>query len=185
MKQPRPLNEMRHYAERLVDELRPVCTRIEVAGSIRRLKPLCSDIELVCVPSFHELANPDSLFAEPERMNALDEYVTTHPHFGYRLDKLGRVANGPRYKRLMVGDVALDLFSVLEPAQFGVIMVIRTGDADFSKRCVTPTPRGWLPSDCRVRDGAVWRGDEMIPMPEEEDFFRLLGRPVERPESRT
>jgi hypothetical protein len=60
--------------------------------------------------------------------------------------------------------------------QFGVIMVIRTGPADFSKRIVTPRyHRGCLPSDCRVEDGAVWHGDQIIPMPEEIDFLEFLG----------
>ena len=86
------------------------------------------------------------------------------------------VAYGPRYKRLLYQGVPLDLFSVLPPAQWGVIMVIRTGPAQFSHRIVTPKRYGGLlPSHLRVKDGAVWHGEEMVPTPEEADFLRLLG----------
>ena len=39
-------------ASRLVRELEDSCDRIEIAGSLRRLKPEVHDIELVAVPKF-------------------------------------------------------------------------------------------------------------------------------------
>jgi DNA polymerase/3'-5' exonuclease PolX len=49
-KRPHPLAEIEPVARELVELLRPVTTRIEIAGSIRRRKPTCSDIEIVCEP---------------------------------------------------------------------------------------------------------------------------------------
>lgn len=72
--------------------------------------------------------------------------------------------------------INLDLFLVIPPAQWGVLSVIRTGPARFSQQCVTPrTKNGWLPSDCIVRDGQVFRGEKEIRMPEEIDFLKFLG----------
>ena len=87
------------------------------------------------------------------------------------------------------------MFLVLPPAQWGVIFAIRTGPAKFSQWLVTPRRHGGaLPSYCRVRDGGVYKAgakvqgpgarDGLILMPEEKDFFDLLGLDWIEPEAR-
>lgn len=85
----------------------------------------------------------------------------------------------------------MDIFSVIEPAQWGVIYTIRTGPAEFSRRLVTSTLHGGLlPPHLRVRDGALWhRGDAlfdamMIPTAEETDLFEAVGLTWIPPEAR-
>jgi len=81
--------------------------------------------------------------------------------------------------------LAVDLFSVLPPAQWGVIMMIRTGPAEFSRRLVTPRGSGGLlPDGLRVRDGAIWDGEHAIATPEEDDVWRVLGLAPVAPEDR-
>jgi len=106
--------------------------------------------------------------------------------FRDRLDVNGRPAFGDRYKRLVYQGVGLDLFSVLEPASWGVIYTIRTGSAEFSHRLVTPRLMGgWLPAGLRVKDGALWDRGRLIETPEEADFFRAIGVEWLPPERRT
>jgi DNA polymerase/3'-5' exonuclease PolX len=38
-------------AEEVIQRLKPFCSRIEIAGSIRREKPLCRDIDIVLIPA--------------------------------------------------------------------------------------------------------------------------------------
>ncbi|MCX6753734.1 MAG: hypothetical protein NTV03_01615, partial [Candidatus Nomurabacteria bacterium] len=45
-----PLAEAMRIAEALLEELKPHCARIAVAGSVRRKKADCGDIELVAIP---------------------------------------------------------------------------------------------------------------------------------------
>lgn len=45
-----PLDLALTYANRIVDHLRPCCTRIGITGSIRRQKPMVGDIEIVFEP---------------------------------------------------------------------------------------------------------------------------------------
>ena len=71
-------------AKRIKAELVPACSSIEVAGSIRRKKPIIGDIELVCIPMFSA-----DLFGETTPEIALLEN---------HLDKLVRA------KRLVRGD---------------------------------------------------------------------------------
>lgn len=184
----RSLAEMQSIALALVGELQPYCARIEIAGSIRRQRPEVGDIELVCVPRIEQRVITGCLL--PQFVNELDQYVTRQlmtDRWDYRLDKNGRRAYGPKFKRLLVRDpfAALDLFSVIEPAQWGVINLIRTGPADYSRRCVTPRYKGgYLPNDCEVRDGGIYRDGALLPCPEEADVYRICGRDYEAPDVR-
>jgi DNA polymerase/3'-5' exonuclease PolX len=53
-------------AGRIVEALRPYCERIEIAGSLRREKPMVGDIEIVAIPR-----RPVDLFGEPVSMFVL------------------------------------------------------------------------------------------------------------------
>ncbi len=187
----RPASELRPIAEHIVEELRPYCERIEIAGSLRRRCETVSDIEIVCVPKITTGTLRD-LFGnvdQAHRDNALDAFVIdrlTRGLLQHRLDKNGRKSFGEKYKRLLVGDIALDLFSVIEPASWGVIMAIRTGPAEFSRKLVTQRcDGGYLPNKYRVRDGALWRfGEERIEVLEERDLFELIELDYIEPEDR-
>ena len=54
MKTKWPISEARSVGKILVYDLAPLCDRIEIAGSIRRKKPMVSDIEVLYVPRFVE-----------------------------------------------------------------------------------------------------------------------------------
>jgi len=152
-------------AKQLKSELSPLCERIEIAGSVRRQKPDVGDIELVAIPKMVSngdlLGTPISAFAR------------------YDFIRLGKVLkHGQRYIQIALHQqINLDLFLVLPPATWGVIFTLRTGPDTFSRSCVTPrSKRGLLPSYLQVKDGAVRHATtgEIIPTPEEKDFFRVL-----------
>jgi DNA polymerase/3'-5' exonuclease PolX len=150
-------------ADQLVEELSPYCTRIEIAGSLRRKMADVGDIEIVAMPGD---------FAEGM--------------LGCILPEAKFIKNGPRYKQIALPEeINLDLFLVRPPAQWGVIFLLRTGPADFSRLAVTRRIQGGLlPSDCAVRFGGVQRNGITMVMPEEEDFLNLIGLPGLAPEKR-
>jgi DNA polymerase/3'-5' exonuclease PolX len=183
-----PLAEAERLAEELVEMLRPASERIEIAGSIRRRKADVGDIELVAVPRTRPVRD---MFGRAGAMVA-DE-------LGELLDRLlaeGRVQMRPpkrwgtRFKAMIYRGVPVDLFSVLQPAQWGVVFCIRTGPAEFSRRFVTHRRRGgMLPEWLVVREGALWqrmpdRLLKLVEAPEEGDVFRLLGIEYVPPEAR-
>lgn len=96
------------------------------------------------------------------------------------------VRGGEKYKQIALHDgINLDLFIVTPPAQWGVIFLIRTGSAEFSHRMVTQRNRGGnLPSMYHVKDGALWKGDTLIPVPDEEEYFALCNMKVIPPHER-
>lgn len=149
----------------VVDLLTPVVDRVEIAGSLRRGAPEVGDIEILAIPT----AVPD-LFGSLVRGPLLVDQVLAGRGFKFE-------ANGPLYKRFVVPGpcrVHCDLY-LTAPEQWGVMLAIRTGPAEFSKRLVTIRQKGGLlPSYLQVKDGRVWSTGP-IPTPEESDFFKLLG----------
>ncbi len=183
-----PLDRARRLAWEVVVLLQDQCERIEVAGSIRRAKPDVGDVEIVCVPKISETAT--GLFGDildrRDELHARCQSLVEDGVFAHRLASNGQHAFGERLKRLTYGRVALDLFCVLPPAQWGLILAIRTGPAEFSRRLVTPRRMGGLlPDWLKVHDGAIWHGVDPVPTPEEADVFRVLGLPYIPPADRT
>lgn len=142
-------------ASRIVETLenRPEIIRAEIAGSIRRREPVVKDIEVV----------------------ARNQWMPTYDLFGNELQALipletvdlkrilgakELLKNGRRYKQLDLGPVRLDLFLVWPPAQWGVIKLIRTGPADFSRKAVSPEHKGgYLRPGYFIQNGGVYRNE--------------------------
>lgn len=190
----------RREGERIAVEvmklLGPACEQMIIAGSIRRLKPFPEDVELVVRPRL----TTDQLHmfdAEDEEISALDRHVErlllaeqAEPRPRLAWSKVVK-ANGTRYKRLTwCGKVEIDLFAVLPPAQWGALLAIRTGPADFGHLLVTKQCYGGaMPSDWEQKGGALWRptgcvGVEKVETPTEESYFAALGLPCWPPEER-
>lgn len=166
--------------------LAPACVQIEIAGGLRRNKPDVHDIELVAQP---RLIPVENLF---------NEHIDDHSLLDERLAELldagaltPGAADGSRFKQYRVppSGIALDLFIVLPPAQWGYIMAIRTGPAHYSQWLVTRRNKnGALPSHLSAHNGAIWEGDRqqrVIETPAEADFFQVLGLPMPAPADRT
>jgi len=173
-------------AETLAACLTPVCEQVSIAGSLRRKKPQVGDMEIVARPILREVKDMFNVVVDyiPK---GLDEVLCALVRANVLLpgDK-----NGPRYKQFEVqiphrGRIKLDLFLVLPPAQWGVIVMQRTGAAEFSKCLVTQRNKGGLlPPHLHVEDGAIWEGDKMIETPAEEDVFKICGLKWMEPEFR-
>lgn len=176
----------------VIEILKPGCVRIEVAGSIRRLASHVKDIEIVAVPDLKPLHARKPEFGKPlpvQHKTSLDRIVYDHGQDSEDDDYPWQILkNGPKYKRFHVKKsmIAVDLFLVTPPAQWGVLSIIRTGPADFSHWMVTcKSLGGALPDQYIVDDGVVGqraRGQNggyirigEMPMPEEIDFFKLCG----------
>lgn len=185
------LDEAQAKARYLRDVLAVACERIEIAGSVRRGQPEVKDIELVAVPRVVQVQT--GLFGDTyDVSDELEQRVAYGIRDGWlevrdveihRQD--GRVETGrrmgERYKALVYMGVPVDLFIVRPPADFGVIITIRTGPADFSEAIVTAIQ----PRLMRVEHGQLLRMGRPVPCPEERDFFREVGLPWIEPADRS
>lgn len=177
-----PTSVVRGLADRIVARFSPWCSRIEIAGSLRRKRAEVGDIEIVAVPRMVD-GVPATMFDAPPKVSALDGALAEAAAFGFIVAHPERPANGEKYKRLWVPErgIQLDLFLVRPPAEWGPIFTIRTGPADYSQRLVTALLRkGWKCAEGRVLDNE----GERVPCPEERDFLAACGEPWAEPEDR-
>ena len=182
-----PLAEAETLATEVAALLRPACLRWEIAGSLRRRRPTIGDLEVVAVPRTR--AEGIDLFGAAhgtvDELDARCRELQAAGAFLPRLDRNGRQALGPRYRRLLYRGVGLDLFSP-DLESWGLILLIRTGCAAWSRRFVTPhLMGGWLPTGMRVEGGRLWDGGAPLPTRTEEQVFVTCGLPWIDPEART
>lgn len=174
---PMPWLQMRTMAGAVAHYLEPYCHRVEVAGSLRRMKPMVRDIELVAIPKMDI-----DLFGNPLETSAIDYAFDGKP--------VTFIKKGQKYWQFkIVGstgyEYTVDLFLQPDPATFGVNMLLRTGSSDFSHRMVTPkSSGGYKPNGLEVRDARVWRNGVALETPEEKDVFVLWGMEYIEPKSR-
>ena len=181
-----PLALARRYAEWLKIQLLPGCARIVVAGSVRREKELCGDIELVCEAHGVMAAGGQAGLFDGARPTLAGELA--------RLERAGALLpraanNGSKARKFFLETrnafpgwklyprLKVDLFVVTPPAQFGPILAIRTGPRDYSQWLVTKHSKGGAcPNELQFRDGALWDADgKVVSTPTEEDLFKVLG----------
>jgi DNA polymerase/3'-5' exonuclease PolX len=178
-----PYSSAIHYAQRVAVILWDSCERIEVAGSLRRQRPDAGDIELVAVPRFRGEA--DGLWGST-RVNVLTETVDRLIVSGALASHPTDPKRGDRYSKLVEPQSGLqvDLFSAT-PESFGMVLLIRTGPADYSHRFVTDLRRrGLHAARGQLHRGGLGCGEyecEVVPTPEEADVYAAAGWPFVQP----
>ena len=156
-------------AERIRAELAPHCDRIEIAGSIRRRRPECGDIDLVCLPKF---GGREAMIERCNQSATLDkcgsQYVVFTLANGFQLDLWFAHAGGG------------DLFAP-EPSNWGALLLARTGSAAHNIHlCSVAHAKGlhFQPHRGLERRGTVVASET------EEAIFSALGLDFIRPEDR-
>lgn len=159
------LEEGLKAAQEAVDVIAPYCDRVVIAGSIRRRCPAVNDLEIVCIPR----VEGGGFFGDiPTRSPEFVEAVNAWPAIR------GKAEDGRYTRRIMPAGEELDLF-ITDPDRWGLILAIRTGSAEFSRRVLAG---GWT-SRGYHSDGGVLYDSAGHPtyIREEEHLFTLLGIP--------
>lgn len=111
------LQQAQTIAEKVLADCRPACSRIEVAGSVRRKKPLVKDIEIVAIVEDYE-----SLF---KSLACHGRFIK--PGVPDIIDWSPK--EGAKYIRMLLEEqVKLDFF-VASPENWGALLTMRTGPA--------------------------------------------------------
>lgn len=183
------LEKARSLALQIIESMGKSAIRAEVAGSIRREKEEVGDLEIVAISRW---VHQPGLFEDTPKENQLHSWALEVERAG----RLQWIKTGTpdierwqpkpegKYWRgfLPKQDIKLDLFLTTRP-QWGVIQLIRTGSAEFSKGFVTFAD---FACDLKVKDGWLQRKDgALIETPEERDVFLALGVDYVEPKDRT
>lgn len=179
-------------AEKLA-QIRPYCKRAEIAGSVRRRKEECGDIEIVCIPRIITDKVEGDLFSLQADRNLLYEWATEKSGINWIKPGTPEIIpwqpkpHGKYWRALLPENIKLDLFLVTPPAQWGVLFTLRTGNRFFSHWLVTSENRkayseeskkfyrGALPYFAEVKDGVLKENGLMKSTPEEIDFLKYCG----------
>jgi len=171
-----------------------ICSRLdahsyicEIAGSIRRKKPIVKDIEIVCLPFKTIVKKQLGLF---DNQYSFD--VVIDKSFEDYVNSLGKIVRGNVYGRYMKietkFDISLDLF-LPSNTDFFRQFAIRTGSSKFSAARIAKSWRnlGWvgtseglrLEEQCNYRNGrwvCLSNNPKLPPVwQSEEEFFMWLG----------
>lgn len=112
------LEVARKLAERIAEELGPFCTRIAIAGSIRRGRAEVGDIDLVCLAW-----NPGGLRERLLRNAALVQ--------DGQMNLIVRLGNGVQVDLFMAQGSKRELFEE-RPGNFGSLLLCRTGSKEHN-----------------------------------------------------
>ncbi len=148
---------------RVIDKLSPWCSKIEIAGSIRRKKEFVHDIDLVVIPS-------------------------NEGQFIYALQSLGKIKmGGQKLIRCELPQIVLDIY-IATPETWATLLLIRTGSKEHNiKLCSLAKRQGvklhadgsglFSFVDCEGRESRE-AGDT------EQSIFEALGLKYLKPEER-
>lgn len=152
------LERAQKIAEQVVKRLSPYCSRIQVAGSVRRKKPWVNDIDLVLIPQ---------------------DLWNLHQN----IRGLGQMSmSGSKIMRVMVGSVQVDVY-IADEETWATLLLIRTGSAENNIRLATlAKKRGWHLA--ASGDGLFNEREERIAGDTEESIYAALGLPYQEPEER-
>lgn len=149
------LTRARKIAEEVMQKLAPYCEKIEIAGSIRRCRPLVNDIDLVAIPS-------------------------NQGHFAYQLHQLGHLKmDGQKIIRVQMPEITLDVY-VATPETWATLLLIRTGSKEHNIMMCSRAKRMSMKLHADG-SGLFAPGEQRVAGDTEESIFKALGLPYKEP----
>jgi DNA polymerase/3'-5' exonuclease PolX len=170
------LDLAQRLAERFAAELQPYCSRLEIAGSIRRRRPEVGDIDLVCIPRGVEgraaILSRCATGPDARRVKEGEQYVV----FEY-VSPAGWAAQLDLW---FAHEDQTDLFD-FTPSNWGMLLLSRTGSA-MHNVCLAQQAKG-LGLHFHPHQG-ILEGRQVVASRTEAEIFHLLGLNFIRPEDR-
>ena len=147
------LKKAQAIAEDVVKQLSPHCEKVEVAGSIRRRRPLPNDIDIVLVPK------PLMDYAVHQVLMELG---------GGKMKMAGK-----KIARVDLGEIELDVYIATEET-WSTLLLIRTGSKESNQRLAAEAQRrGWR---LAASGGGLFNeNNERIAGDTEASIFKSLG----------
>ncbi|MFZ3011418.1 MAG: hypothetical protein WA060_00230 [Minisyncoccia bacterium] len=162
-----PLAEAEAIALKVLEQLKPYCIRAEIAGSIRRKKADCGDVEIVAIPLPYSTG-----LLEDGIASVVNKWPKIKGEMEYEKTKYTQ--------RILPEGIKLDLFFA-EEGNWGSVFAIRTGSANYSHKVLA---NGWVRQGFKSEGGYLFRDGERYEIREEKDLFKLIGIPFVEPEYR-
>lgn len=168
-------------ANDFISQISAACDRIEIVGSLRRLKIGVNDIDLLMIPRFVQMED-ETLFGGPFQENQLDKQLS---QLCLSRD-LELDANGSKIKRFLKtvdGEtVPIDLYIATEKTWW-TLLLIRTGSRQHNIRLA----RRAMELQMHLKadgSGLLTSSGSIITVGSEEEIFQHLKMQYRAPEER-
>lgn len=161
------LLEAQRLADRIAEELQPLCTRLEIAGSIRRQCGEVNDIDLVLIPS-----DPGAL---RDRVLRKSTVIQDGPQ-----NLLVRMQNGFQLDIFIARPARADLFTTT-PSNFGSLLLCRTGSKEHNIKLASRARARGL--QWKIYEG-IFNGPNLVASATEQDLFAALEMDYIEPKDR-
>lgn len=174
---PLPLQKAEEFARSVVAELTPFCVfPPEIAGSIRRKRPICNDIDLVIMAKDKAAIRARCLKNGKATLDG-------------ELNLIVELNSGVQLDIFFARRSENDLFGESVPCTFGTLFLCRTGSTAFNVwLCDLANHKGlhWNPYQGLFKPdvshpGKAW---QLLACEHEEDIFKALGIDFVKPEDR-
>lgn len=135
-------------ANKFVAFLTKYCTRIEIAGSLRRRKQSVSDIEILFVPKIVTITDKNDMFGKETKAEATERAIDALLKLmiiAPRANVKGAHTWGPKNKLAVhiTSGIPVDFFATTEECWWNAL-VVRTGPSESNKLVAgTALKRGW------------------------------------------
>ena len=171
----------REIAEDFIRQISSACDRIEIVGSLRRIKIGVNDIDLLVIPRFLQMED-ETLFGGPYQENQLDKTLSQLClSRNLELD-----ANGSKIKRFLKtvdGDIVpIDLYVATEQTWW-TLLLIRTGSRQHNIKLA----RKAMELQMHLKadgSGLLTNSGSIISVHSEEEVFQHLKLDYRLPEER-
>lgn len=171
-------------AREMCAAIKPICDRLDVAGSLRRMKQEVGDVEIVYIPQFE--SRPVDMFRR-ENFDLVTEKLHELMAQGIITKRPGKdgVCTWGDMNKFAIHTrtgVPIDFFRTSDEKWFNYL-VCRTGSAETNKRIATAAQAKrlrWLPYGAGFMDDY----DRLIKVESEEDVFRIVGLEFKEPKDR-
>ncbi len=166
-----PLIKARQIADLVVDQLRPFATRIEIAGSIRRMRSEVGDVDLV-IETSNRRALLDRVAKRCKLEKNGEQYAVAVMKDGTQLDLWFSYTPTPPSQNEMFAEPDK------KPDNFGSILLARTGSTEHNIALAERAQRlglRWNPH------WGIYQGGVCIASKTEADIYAALGLPFIEP----
>lgn len=173
-------------AQKFIAFLERHCTRIVIAGSLRRQKLFVSDIEILYISKSSFAVDPTDLFGARAAVQAADlalDALLESGTIARRANKNGYFTWGTRNKLAVhvASGIPVDFFETTE-ANWWNALVVRTGPSDSNVRIASEAKaRDW---DWHAYGDGFTRGREHKIVKSEREVFEHVGLPYLEPSAR-
>lgn len=155
-------------SEEVLALLNPYCFEIETVGSVRRMCPLVSDLDVI----LRVKPYTTGLF-ESDFPRIVDEWKFVEGDLAYGKTKLA--------SRILPNEMPVE-FYFADDYNFGYLKCLRTGSKDFNKEIMLPALKR---QDFVAEGGYITQNGQRCRVETEEKFFEMMGLKYIEPKDRS